>query len=103
MKKYITDTITRFRLVAFLEGVSLLLLLGIAMPLKYAWGQPLMVEIVGMAHGLLFLLYIALTVDVKLKLDWSLWKMLLAMAGSVIPFGTFWVTANLLPTSLKKY
>jgi len=99
MKKYILDRIERFRLVALGEGVSFLVLLGIAMPLKYIWGEPVLVEIVGMVHGLLFILYIALTVDVKLKLHWSLGKTLLAMAGSVVPFGTFWVTANMLPKS----
>lgn len=97
MKKYFIDKLERFRLIAFLEGLSFLLLLGIAMPLKYMWGQPWLVENIGMIHGLLFILYIFMTIQLKFELDWSWRKTLLAMLASIVPFGTFWVTAKLLP------
>ena len=51
-------TLNRLRSVGILEAISFLLLLGIAMPLKYAFGQPEMVRIVGMAHGVLWILYV---------------------------------------------
>ena len=54
--------IRTLRILGNVEGVSYLLLLGVAMPLKYAFGLPLAVKIVGMAHGVLFLAYCALLV-----------------------------------------
>ena len=78
------------RIVAFMEGMSFLILLFIAMPLKYFVGLPEMVRVVGMAHGVLFVLYIPLVLYVKLELKWSLLKTGIALLASIIPFGTFW-------------
>ncbi|WP_317206779.1 DUF3817 domain-containing protein [Hymenobacter sp. BT770] len=85
----------RLRLIAFLEGVSLLVLLGIAMPLKYLAGQPTAVRYVGMAHGLLFVLYVVLVIQVAMQQRWSFGKMALALLASVVPFGTFWADRRL--------
>ncbi|SHJ15074.1 integral membrane protein [Hymenobacter daecheongensis DSM 21074] len=85
----------RLRAVGFLEGVSFLVLLGIAMPLKYAAGLPEAVRVVGMAHGVLFVLYVLLVVQVSLELGWSWRKALLALVVSVVPFGTFWAEKKL--------
>lgn len=68
-----------------------MVLLGIAMPLKYIWDTPEMVQIVGMAHGVLFLLYIAGAVYISQLLNWSLKKLAIAVLCSVIPFGPFYV------------
>jgi integral membrane protein len=83
------------RVVAFLEGVSFLLLLGIAMPLKYVWGMPEYVRAVGMAHGLLFMAFLGLVAVVGASDDWSPRKYLLAFLASVLPFGTFWADVKL--------
>ena len=48
------DFLKRLRLLSFTEGVSTLLLFGVAMPLKYLWDMPMAVRIVGMIHGALF-------------------------------------------------
>jgi integral membrane protein len=85
----------RLRIIGFVEGLSFLILLGIAMPLKYFFGQPETVRVVGMAHGLLFVLYVLLVIQVKIEYGWSFKKMLLALLASVIPFGTFWADAKL--------
>ncbi|TGE23576.1 DUF3817 domain-containing protein [Hymenobacter metallicola] len=85
----------RLRAIGFLEGVSFLVLLGIAMPLKYLAGQPEAVRLVGMAHGLLFVLYVLLVLQVSIARSWSWRKALLALAVSVIPFGTFWADKKL--------
>ena len=53
----LNDTFSRFRLISFIEGISFLILVFIAMPLKYLAGIPLAVKIVGMAHGVLFILF----------------------------------------------
>jgi len=78
-----------FRIIAFLEGVSLLMLLFIAMPLKYIWDNPYMVQKVGMAHGVLFIAYIVIAILIKNELKWSNKTLFLACVASIIPFGTF--------------
>jgi integral membrane protein len=78
-----------------LEGVSFLLLLGVAMPLKYFAGLPEAVFVVGLAHGLLFLLFLAaLAVAARAK-RWSAPLVLLALAASVTPFGTILLDGRL--------
>lgn len=80
-----------FKIIALLEGVSLLLLLFFAMPMKYIFHQPVFVKNIGMAHGLLFIAYILLTILLKKPKNWS-WKTFgFICLASVIPFGTFYV------------
>jgi integral membrane protein len=71
------------------EGVSFLLLLGVAMPLKYIAGKPQMVSVVGMAHGLLWLLFVAAVVDVRMRRGWPVTRVAVALLSSVLPFGPF--------------
>jgi integral membrane protein len=80
----------QLRLIAFLEGLSLVLLLFVAMPLKYMAGMPAMVKIVGMAHGLLFVAYVIYVYLAKVEFKWTWGKTLLAWVLSIVPFGTFW-------------
>ena len=60
---FITTTIGRLRVIGLLEGISFLVLLGVAMPLKYVWDEPQAVRGVGMAHGVLFLAYVTAAVQ----------------------------------------
>src|SRR5688500_12025371 len=92
----LSTTIGRLRVTGILEGLSFIILLAIAMPLKYIWGQPEMVRVVGMAHGVLFLLYIFLTVVAKFRYPWSWQKMFFLWAASVVPFGTFYADYKML-------
>ena len=80
----------RLRIVGFAEGVSYLLLLFIAVPLKRIGGHPEAVEILGPIHGLLFILYILTTIQAKTEYGWPLGKTALAMLASIIPGGTFY-------------
>lgn len=80
-----------FKWVSILEGVSFLLLLFIAMPLKYLFNLPQMVEVVGMAHGILFISYLVGAVIVYNILNWDFKTLLLAVVCSVIPFGPFYI------------
>ena len=84
------STLSVLRLMAFLEGVSYLILLGIAMPLKYYYDNPEAVKIVGMVHGVLFVLYTINLLIIHLKLRWSYGKTIGAFVASLIPFGTFY-------------
>lgn len=77
------------RWVGFLEGVSFLFLLGIAMPLKYWLGYPAVVPYAGMAHGVLFLAFMVLLLVVSHKNNWSISWFLMGMLAAVLPFGTF--------------
>jgi integral membrane protein len=83
------------RIVAFLEGCSYLLLLGVAMPLKYFAGLPLAVTIVGAIHGGLFLLFCAALLRAMTAARWSLPWAGLVFASSLVPFGTFAVDGHL--------
>jgi len=89
--------IKTFKIISILEGISLLLILFITMPLKYFfdYGQPN--QIIGMAHGILFLVYIVLAIIVKTELKWNFKTLLIVLACSVIPFGTFWMDKKYLP------
>lgn len=75
------------RLVAWLEGLSYLLLLLVAMPLKYLADQPQMVRITGMIHGVLFVLFVIIAIQVKIEHDWSMRHMLKVIGTSLVPFG----------------
>lgn len=79
----------RFKWTAYAEGASFLLLLGVAMPLKYLFDLPLAVRVVGMAHGVLFLLYGFLVVEALAAGRFNLRTAALAMLASVLPFGPF--------------
>ena len=79
----------RLRIVAFLEGCSYLLL-GITMILKYQYAMPQPNYIVGLVHGILFILYVVLLLQVSWIHRWNIFKALGAFIASLIPFGTFY-------------
>ena len=85
----IKTPIERFRIIAICEGISYLLF-GITMPLKYIFNIPQPNYVVGMAHGFLFIMYIALCLQMIYIYKWSLKNSVLALAASIIPFGTFY-------------
>ena len=84
------SSLSVLRLLALLEGISYLVLLGIAMPLKYYYDKPNAVKIVGMAHGILFVLYCINLLIVHVKFKWNMGKTIGAFIASLIPFGTFY-------------
>ncbi len=79
----------RFRLIAIAEGISYLVLLLVAMPLKYLAGYPLAVKYTGWLHGVLFVLFGILLVQVWIKYRWRFWQAAVAFIASLLPFGTF--------------
>lgn len=83
--------IKTFRSIALLEGLSLLALLFFAMPMKYIGGNDIYVKNIGMAHGILFIMYIAFAILLKNEQKWSFKTLLIICLASVIPFGTFYV------------
>ncbi len=80
-----------FRIIALLEGLSYLLLLFIATPIKYLLDDPQYVKLLGMPHGLLFVAYVALAILFKKQFSWNNKTLLIVLLGSIIPFGTFYI------------
>ena len=80
-----------FRIIAFLEGVSYILLLFVAVPIKYLAHDPQYVKLLGMPHGLLFVAYIAFAFLIKSEFKWNSKTFGTVLIASVIPFGTFYI------------
>lgn len=97
MRKLLCSNLGRLRIIGFLEGVSLLLLLLVAMPLKYIWQEPAFTRLMGTVHGALFLLFVFNTLSVGVEQRWQFrtttWKVLLAC---MVPFGTFYIDHKIL-------
>ena len=84
-----------FRIIAFLEGLSYVLLLFIAVPIKYIYSDPSFVKMLGMPHGLLFMVYLALSFVLSSENQWIKNNFFGILIASVIPFGTFVVENKL--------
>lgn len=80
-----------FRIIAFLEGVSYILLLFVAVPIKYLMDDPQYVKLLGMPHGLLFIAYIALAFVIRSEFSWDKKQFSFVLLASIIPFGTFYI------------
>ena len=89
MKALFATDFGRFRLLGIVEGISFLLILGVTMPLKYAYDTPGPNKVLGMAHGVLFIAYCFYALSWKWERGWSWGKLGLAWLASVVPFGTF--------------
>jgi integral membrane protein len=85
------NKIKTFRWISILEGTSFLLLLFLAMPLKYFFDYPQMVQVVGMAHGILFIAYVLGAFLMYKPLNWRPNTLLIVTACSVVPFGPFYI------------
>jgi len=80
-----------FRIISLLEGVSFILLLFIATPIKYYADNESFVKMLGMPHGVLFLVYITFAILLKYELKWNAKTFWVVIFASVIPFGTFYI------------
>ena len=89
------NSIRRLRIVGFAEGTSLLVLMFIAMPLKYFAGKPEVVKITGWIHGFLFILFMLMFLNVFLQKKWPFKKLVFAFLAAFLPFGTFVFDAQL--------
>lgn len=85
----------RFRFIAYIEGWSYIILLFVAMPLKYWADLPMAVRIVGLMHGALFVGFCISLLEMVIRFRWSLIKILLVFLSSLIPFGTFYMDRQL--------
>ncbi len=97
MQNLFSTSVGRLRILGFLEGISLLVLVFVAVPLKYYAQNPALTKLIGPIHGGLFLLFVINTLSVGIEQNWrfktTTWKVLLAC---VVPFGTFYVDRYIL-------
>jgi integral membrane protein len=84
-----TSPLGRYRIMAWIVGVGLLVLTLVAMPLKYLAGNPAAVEVVGPVHGFLFVLYLFATLDLAVRRHWAIVKTFGVMIAGTIPFLSF--------------
>ena len=96
MKQLLSTNIGRLRIIGFLEGMSLLALIFIAVPLKYIGHDPSVVKTMGPIHGALFLLFIVNTVSVGVAQKWQLKTTSKVLLACIIPFGTFYIDRKIL-------
>lgn len=95
MFKFSNTSLGRFRLVALAEGISYVVLLFIAMPIKYMADIPEVVKYTGWVHGLLFILYLLALINAKADQNWSFKKALVAFFVSITPFAAFFFDKSL--------
>ncbi|WP_162342814.1 DUF3817 domain-containing protein [Cyclobacterium salsum] len=81
--------VKRFRIISLTEGTSMLVLVFIAMPLKWIFELPDMVNYVGWIHGILFIVYVLVLFPTSRKLRWSFQNALFGLIAAVLPFGPF--------------
>ena len=87
--------IGQLRTIAMFEGLSFIVLLGVAMPLKYLWDYPLAVRIVGMVHGVLFLSLCGVLFNVKQMTEWKMRRVASVLIAALLPFGPFVIDGSL--------
>jgi integral membrane protein len=99
----VQGALIRYRIIAWTVGVVLLVLVLVAMPIKYIGGNDALVAIVGPIHGFLFIVYVVLTFDLGRRAKWPLGRMVLVMLAGTIPFLSFWaerkVSHSWIPTT----
>ena len=86
---FMKDSVKKFGLINTIEGYSYLLLLFVAMPLKYILGFAIAVKIAGMLHGILFIIFLVLLLQAWMDAKWAIKETIIFFIASLIPFGTF--------------
>lgn len=91
MMNLIKTHIGRLRLLGFLEGISWLVLLFVAVPVKYIGQDPSLVKAIGPVHGLLFVVFVLYSIWVGLEQNWKFTMIGKVLLSSIVPFGTFYI------------
>ena len=82
--------LTRYRIIAWVVGVVLVVLVVVGMPLKYLGHNDSVVATVGPFHGFLYMVYLVLVFDLGRRAPWTLSRMILVMLAGTVPFVSFW-------------
>ena len=84
-----TGALQRYRVIANVVGVVLVVFLLVAVPLRYLGGEPRLSETISPIHGFLYLVYLGLTVDLSRRAGWGIWRTLGVMLAGTVPFLSF--------------
>jgi len=98
----LNSALQRFRIISAIEGLSYLILVFIAMPIKYMGDNPYYVKIFGMAHGVLFILFMISLFETKRKESWDTGFMFQLFVLSLIPFGAFVIESKVKPKEIEE-
>lgn len=90
-----STSIGRLRAIGMIEGVSFLLLIGVAMPLKYFAGMPMAVTAAGWLHGLLFITFCIALTQAHQEANWTVWRSGTVLIAALLPFGPFAIDKKL--------
>jgi len=96
-----SEPLHRFRILALIEGISFLLIFGVSLPLKYMLGYTTIPYIIGMSHGVLFVLYVIMAIELIIRRRVTFFQFLRIIFASIIPFGTFFNDKMLKEQQLK--
>ena len=97
-----STALARFRAISLAEGISYLVLLGVAMPLKYAAGVPSAVRFVGMLHGVLFVAFVVGLAFAAKAEHWRFRSIAIAMTAALVPFGALWLERRLRSAGIER-
>ena len=86
----VAGALTRYRVMAYVVGVMLLVLVFVAVPLRYAAGVPEVSAVVSPLHGFLYIVYLVAAFDLALKARWTAKGTVLVLLAGVVPFVSFW-------------
>ena len=96
MINLLKTNIGRLRILAFFEGLSLIILVFVAVPMKHFYDNPSLVKSLGPIHGVLFLVFVGLAVMASFEYNWKFWRTFKVLISSFIPFGTFYIDRSIL-------
>ncbi|MFV2020271.1 DUF3817 domain-containing protein [Micromonospora sp. LOL_023] len=85
-----SGALTRYRLIAYVVGVVLILLVVVGMPMKYLFDEAVVVETIGPGHGFLYMVYLVAAFDLARRAGWPLGRILKIMLAGTVPFVSFW-------------
>jgi integral membrane protein len=85
----VKSALLRYRIAAWVVGVMLLILVGVAMPMKYLAGRPLLVQTVGPLHGFLYMVYLATAFDLAVRCRWRLSRTVPVLLAGTVPVLSF--------------
>ncbi|XOB63450.1 DUF3817 domain-containing protein [Campylobacterota bacterium DY0563] len=95
-----SNALSRFRLISAIEGLSYLILVFVAMPIKYIGENPYPVKVFGMIHGVLFIIFMISLFEAKIKEKWNTGLMFQLFVLSLIPFGAFVIEKRVKPKAI---
>jgi integral membrane protein len=87
----VSAALRRYQIMARIVGVGLLLLVGVGVPLRYGAGQPVVVSVLGPLHGLLYIVYLMVALDLGRQAELTNWELVAIAAAGLFPFLTFYL------------